>query len=145
MSLKKNIKAYCDFFENIHKNTSIDKYKLFFDDNSVFQDPFQKVQGVNKIYKVFQDMYETLHSANFKIKDYSANDKQAFIQWKFIYKMKKSSDESSFVGVSIVKFDENSKVISHIDYWDAASNIYEKIPFLGVILKIIRKKISINE
>ncbi|RXJ86087.1 nuclear transport factor 2 family protein [Arcobacter sp. CECT 8985] len=145
MNIETYTKNYCCFFENNNKNTPYDNYRFFFDESSIFQDPFQKVIGVEKIYDVFQDMYKTLYSAKFNIKSFSTNDSQSFIEWEFVYKMKNNSKQSSFTGVSIVKFNNDAKIVSHIDYWDAASNIYEKIPLLGSILKIIRKKISLNE
>lgn len=141
MKNKDYLKAYCEFFETINKDTQFEKYNYFFDENSIFQDPFQKVVGVEKIYEVFQDMYE----AKFIVLSHSCDETQSFIHWIFEYKTKKDSDFNSFEGVSIVKFNDNARVSSHVDYWDAASNIYEKIPLLGFILRLIKKKISINE
>ncbi|AXX86441.1 nuclear transport factor 2 family protein [Malaciobacter marinus] len=145
MKNKDYLKAYCEFFETINKDTQFEKYNYFFDENSIFQDPFQKVVGVEKIYEVFQDMYEVLYEAKFIVLSHSCDETQSFIHWIFEYKTKKDSDFNSFEGVSIVKFNDNARVSSHVDYWDAASNIYEKIPLLGFILRLIKKKISINE
>lgn len=140
MSTNSNLEAYCKFFENLNKDSLYENYNYFFDEKSIFQDPFQKVVGVDKIYEVFQDMYETLYEPKFIILDMSSSNKQSYIYWKFTYKTKKDSKTQFFDGISIVKFNENSKVEFHIDYWDATSNIYENIPILGAILRFIKKR-----
>ena len=52
--------------------------------------------------------------------------------------------KSRFEGVSRMQINEEGKVISHIDYWDAAENVYEKIPLLGAVLRFIKRKIAKN-
>ena len=58
---------YADFFRKLSKDDKEESYKKFFDENSMFEDPFQKVYGLNAIYKVFENMYET-HVTNIRSK-----------------------------------------------------------------------------
>ena len=43
----------------------------------------------------------------------------------------------------IIILDNNGLVSEHIDHWDAASSFFERIPILGWMIKLIRKKIII--
>ena len=132
---------YADFFENLTKEDTKELYKNFFDVNSSFEDPFQKVKGIDAIYKVFEHMYETLDEPKFIVDEIIQNDSVAYLKWHFYFKLSQSAEEQSFIGVSRVKFDSIGMVISHVDYWDAAYNIYEKIPLLGSILRMIKKRL----
>jgi hypothetical protein len=132
---------YAAFFEKIDKNTSIEAYKEFFDANSYFEDPFQKVYGINKIYNIFEDMYAKFYNPRFEVQEVVSQGSIAYIKWNFIFQMDKNSDVTSFEGVSRVEFHTNAKVKSHVDFWDAGANVYEKIPLLGSIIRMIKRKI----
>jgi hypothetical protein len=132
---------YAAFFEQLTPNHTHKDYSEFFDDRSSFSDPFQSVQGTDAIVKVFADMYETLYEPRFVVKEIIENRLVAYMQWSFEYKRTPRSASDSFVGVSRVEFSPSGRVKSHVDYWDAAHNIYEKIPLLGSIIKIIKRKI----
>ena len=135
-------KNYILFFENLNINTPIEEYKKVFDLNAQFKDPFHKVFGLEKIYKIFQDMYTKLDNPKFKIIEVISEDKVIYIKWDFEFKFKNKSKQESFEGISRVEFNNEGKAISHIDYWDSAENLYEKIPILSFFIKLIKKKIK---
>ncbi len=132
---------YAKFYETLTPLSSKKEYEVFFDENSGFEDPFQRVRGVDAIHHIFADMYKTLHKPRFVIDELITNDDVTYIRWVFKYARSSKHDEESFVGISRVLFRENGKVESHIDYWDAASNVYEKIPLLGSILRFIKRRL----
>ena len=42
-------------------------------------------------------------------------------------------------GSSHVKFDDQGLVTFHRDYWDAAEELYEKLPVIGFVMKQLKK------
>ena len=81
------------------------------------------------------------YNPKFTVNEIVENESIAYLKWHFYFKLSKNEEEQSFVGVSRVEFDRLGKVISHVDYWDAASNVYEKIPLLGSLLRMIKRKL----
>jgi len=134
-------KAYGTFYEKLTAQSTKEEYKLFFDENSEFEDPFQKVKGLSPIHNIFVSMYKKLYKPRFVVEEVVCCDKVAYLRWEFYYALSPSSKEESFTGISRVTFTSNAKVMSHIDYWDAAKNVYEKIPLLGSVLRLIKSKI----
>jgi len=141
-----NALDYASFFENITKETSINEYEKVLDANVKFKDPFHEVQGLEKFYDIFQDMYKKLDNPKFKIIEVIEQKNISYIKWDFQFQFKNSQKIESFEGISRIEFDDkinkNSKVISHIDYWDTAENLYEKIPILSSFMKFIKRKIN---
>ncbi|KAB7886748.1 nuclear transport factor 2 family protein [Poseidonibacter ostreae] len=137
-----NAFTYAAFFEEIDKNTSIEVYRKIFDKNVQFKDPFHDIIGVDKLYKIFEDMYIKLDNPSFKVTEIVEQNNIAYLKWNFHFSFKGSNKDESFVGVSRVEFNKEGKVISHIDYWDSASNLYEKIPILSFFMKFIKSKIN---
>lgn len=131
---------YITFFENINVNTPIEEYEKVFVINASFKDPFHEVEGLDKIYNIFQNMYKKLDNPNFKILEFIEQNNILYIKWDFQFKFKNDEKFQSFEGVSRVEFNDNGKAISHVDYWDSVENLYEKIPILSSIMKFIKQR-----
>ena len=133
--------AYAKFYEQLTSESSREEYGVFFDNSSEFADPFQKVQGLHAIHNIFIDMYTKLYKPHFIVDEVVASCDVAYIRWHFHYALSKNSKAESFTGVSRVTFSKSAKVKSHIDYWDAGENVYEKIPLLGTLLRFVKRKL----
>ena len=133
---------YVSFFENIKQETTIEEYKKIFDVNAKFKDPFNQVEGLVEIYDIFQDMYIKLDNPRFKVIEVVEQENVAYLKWIFEFNFKNDSVQNSFEGVSRVEFNDKQMAISHVDYWDSAENLYEKIPVLSFFIKLIKRKIK---
>lgn len=143
MDIEKYAQAYAQFFQTLNSEMKQSHYEQFFTSESYFEDPFHKVQGIENIYPIFTKMYELLYQPSFHVLEVvCAQDAITYIQWEFVYQRDANAPKESFIGVSRVLFFENGTVLSHIDYWDAATHIYEKVPLLGSILRFIKKRIN---
>ncbi|MDD2790514.1 MAG: nuclear transport factor 2 family protein [Sulfurimonas sp.] len=140
MDTKLYAEAYANFYAKMNSSTSKEEYETFFDAYSYFEDPFQRVYGIDNIYAIFVDMYKKLHEPVFIIDEVVCSDNVAYIRWEFRYSLSPKHARDSFIGLSRVTF-EDAKVVSHIDYWDAAQHVYEKIPLLGSVLRFIKRKV----
>mgnify|MGYP001788744818 CR=1 FL=1 len=57
-----------------------------------------------------------------------------------------SGREITVDGVSLITFGgREGKVISHRDYFDMGEFIYERVPILSTVIRIIKNKMSGNE
>lgn len=130
------IETYARFFETLTPHFEDRDFERLFAREAVFADPFQRVVGVDAIIAVFRHMYATLDDPRFEILETLGDEAKGYIRWRFF------TDDFWFEGVSHVRFDHEGKVLSHIDYWDAAANVYEKIPLLGSLLRLIKRRIA---
>jgi len=44
------------------------------------------------------------------------------------------------VGASHLLLDADGRITSHRDYWDAAEELYEKLPVLGALMRILKRR-----
>lgn len=127
---------YADFFASLQSDFSEASFHSVFAKEAYFKDPFQEVYGISGIITLFRHMYTTLDHPHFEIIDVQGNDEGGYLRWMFYY------NNNVFEGVSHVLIGSDGKVVSHIDYWDAASHVYEKIPLLGFILRLIKARLK---
>lgn len=136
------IRNIVEFFEGLSRE-SLGRIQEIYSENARFIDPFNEVSGVPAIVKIFDDMYERCESARFVINEQLARDNIAYLRWEFQYCPKgKLEEERTIEGVSRLVFDHDGRVMEHTDYWDSARQIYERLPFVGTILRYLRKRIG---
>lgn len=130
-----------DFFENLREDTTVDDFKTIYDVQVTFKDPFNEVKGIDAVHSIFAHMYRNLDAPKFIITEYVEQSDIAYVKWKFHFSFKHESGEEMFEGVSRLVINDEGRVIEHIDYWDAAEHMYEKIPVIGWLLRMIKRKI----
>ena len=142
MKKKNNIENYIKLFENLNLE-NLNKFEKLLDENIYFEDPFNKVYGIENFKRIFSDTLNKLDNIEFKVLNVISKNKIYIIKWEMIYFA--FNKNNSIFGLSEVTISRNEKIISHIDYWDSYNNFYTKIPIFGLIFKfilnLVRKRI----
>ena len=142
MKKKNKIENYVKLFESLNL-TNLHKFDKLLDENIYFEDPFNKVYGIENFKKIFSNTLTKLDNVEFKVLNIISKNNIYIIKWEMIYFA--FNKTNSIFGLSEVTISENNKIVSHIDYWDSYNNFYIKIPFLGLIFKfvlsLVRKRI----
>ena len=132
------------FFESLHQETSVEAFRDIYDDAIVFKDPFNEVEDVEAVHKIFAHMYDTLENPRFIITEYIGTEQTAYVKWDFIFAFKSEKEEQCFEGVSRLEMNSKGLVTSHTDFWDAAEHIYGHLPLVGSLLRFVKQKIVGN-
>ena len=119
----------------------IDRLGEFYTADARFKDPFNEVQGVPAIQQVFRHMYASLHEPRFVVRDVIVQGDQCFLSWDFVFRFKRFSNELQTVrGGSQLQLDPIGLITLHRDYWDAAEELYEKLPLIGGLMRWLKKR-----
>lgn len=133
---------YADFFERLRPDTPVSEYALYFEPDVYFEDPFHRLKGIAAVTTLFAKMYESLTDPRFIVDEVVCTGGIAYLRWEFSYRRTPEAAVERFEGVSRVQFTASGRVSSHIDYWDAARNIYERLPLIGRAVAFFRSKIA---
>jgi hypothetical protein len=109
---------------------------------ATFRDPFNQVVGVASIQQIYQHMFEQLSAPRFVITTKVVEAAGAFMTWQFLFALRGKA--YVIEGGTHFGLDQHGLIVLHRDYWDAAQELYEKIPVLGAVLRLLRKKLSIS-
>jgi len=106
-----------------------------------FKDPFNEVRGVPAIAHIFEHMFVQVDAPRFEIRGAVAQGDDAFLTWDFRFRLRRlRRDEQVVRGASHLKFDTDGRVTYHRDYWDAAEELYEKLPLLGGLMRLLKRQ-----
>ncbi len=118
-------------------------------EDCTFKDPFNEVQGVPAIRRIFEHMYTTLDQPRFVVHERVAQGEQCFLTWDFIFRLKSGkrpkrakSEEIVVRGSSHLRLAADGRICMHRDYWDVAEELYEKLPVLGALMRWLRRRMA---
>lgn len=128
------------FFENLKKEDLPVLAQLYARQAS-FKDPFNDVQGLIEIEAIFAHMFQALELPHFVVKERIAQGQQAFLTWDFRFRFKGRPDWQTIHGATKLHFDAQGLIDQHRDYWDAAEELYEKLPLLGALMRWLKRRV----
>ena len=139
MNHQEHLTALIEFFNQITLE-SANHLGDFYTVDAYFKDPFNEVRGVEKITPIFTHMFAQVDGPRFVVTGHVLQDEQAFLTWDFLFRMKRfSTDEQCIRGATHIRFANDGRVEFHRDYWDAAEELYEKLPVLGTLMRGLKR------
>lgn len=130
-----------DFFETLNPD-SLDRLDAFYTPNAYFKDPFNEVRGLAAVRGIFSHMYAALVQPRFVVTGRIVDGDQCFLTWNFEFRFK-NFDRATLQtvrGGSHLKFSADGLVDFHRDYWDAAEELYEKLPVVGGLMRWLKNR-----
>jgi hypothetical protein len=129
------------FFETLSPQ-SVSQLHTVYDAQATFKDPFNEVKGLPEIERIFRHMYVALEQPHFVVTGRVVDGSQAFLTWEFRFRFKRfdTTTLQAVRGASHVVFNTQGLVTMHRDYWDAAEELYEKLPVLGGVMRWLKKR-----
>jgi ketosteroid isomerase-like protein len=136
------VAAYCRYFETLAPSSlmALDRY---FAPQARFCDPFNDVRGIDAIRRVFEHMYATTESPRFAVKEWVRQGDIVYLQWRFDFTLKgKLARPLTIHGLSRVRFNDDGLVSEHVDYWDPAGQLYQRLPWIGRLFAGLRRRLA---
>ena len=135
------IQRLVDFFEHLQPQ-DLQRLHEFYASDARFKDPFNEVQGLHAIERVFAHMYEALDQPHFVVTERIVQGSQCFLVWEFRFRFKRFDTQTWQMvrGGSHLQLDPQGRVSLHRDYWDAAEELYEKLPLVGGLMRWLKHR-----
>ncbi len=129
------------YFEALSPASVADLGK-FYHHQTRFKDPFNDVTGLLAVQRIFEHMFVALESPRFVVTQQIAQGQQAFLTWEFRFRFRtfNQAQEQVILGASHLEFSDEGLVTLHRDYWDAAEELYEKLPWVGTLMRWLKKR-----
>ncbi len=137
--MTQKLTALVQWYESLTPQT-LAELPQYYADNASFKDPFNEVRGQEAISQIMGDMFRQLDAPRFAVLNRIEQGSQAFLSWDFHFR--RAGKAWTIHGGSHLIFAEDGRVASHRDYWDAAEELYEKLPVLGFVLRRLKQMVK---
>ncbi len=113
-------------------------------EDATFTDPFNDVRGLAAIGRIFGHMFETLEAPRFEVIAVIEGEGEAFFTWDFRFRLRKHQPGKAWRihGATHVHFAADGRVERHRDYWDAAGEVYAKLPVVGSLVRWLGRRFA---
>lgn len=133
------------FFETLTPQ-SVAQLGQFYAPQARFTDPFNNVVGVAAISAIFDHMFVSLQQPRFVVVARVLQGSHCFLTWEFRFGFRgfKAGQAQVILGASHLVLSGTGLITVHRDYWDAAQELYEKLPVLGSLMRWLRARLQVR-
>ena len=135
------VQRLVQFFEQLQPH-DLPRLPQLYAPDARFKDPFNEVQGLEAITHIFAHMFEALDGPHFIVTERIVQGAQCFLVWDFRFRFKRfdTATWQTVRGGTHLRFDAQGRVTLHRDYWDAAEELYEKLPMVGGLMRWLKRR-----
>jgi hypothetical protein len=129
------IEKFCEVYQQLNKEN-------IYSNNVIFVDAVERIEGLDELQRYFNRLYKNISFCRFDIEQTIVGQGQASVIWTmtFSHQRLKSGKSIEVHGCSHLKFTE--KIYYHRDYLDLGEMVYEQLPLLGRVIKLVKRRIS---
>ena len=134
-------KRLAHYFETLSPQ-SVAEVARYYAADARFKDPFNDVTGVAAIQHIFSHMFDALEKPHFVVTTQVVQGQQCFMTWEFRFGFKnfRQGEPQVILGATQLIFSASGLVTLHRDYWDAAEELYEKLPLVGGLMRWLKRR-----
>lgn len=112
-------------------------------DDCRFKDPFNEVTGIDAIRRIYAHMYQTLDEPRFEVTRSVTQGHDCVLTWNFLFRLRsRPGVQQTIRGASHLVLAPDGRITQHRDYWDAAEELYEKLPLLGTLMRWLKRRVQ---
>lgn len=143
--LAEALQRYAEFLATLTAD-SLDRLDGFVTDDVHFRDPFNDVRGRGRMKAVFARMFQDCTDISFAIDGMMREGNEAFLKWTFRFRPRRLGGTAPWtaIGVSELHLAPDGRIAAHLDHWDASSQFYARLPILGALVRLVRRRVSLN-
>jgi steroid delta-isomerase len=144
MNHSQTVDALIAFFEQLSPAT-VDRFADYYAADACFKDPFNDVCGLQPIQHIFAHMFTQLVEPRFVVLERVVDAHGALLVWELHYRIEgwwAKAGTQVIRGASHLQFNADGKVVRHRDYWDAAEELYAKLPGIGWLMRRLRRQLA---
>ena len=140
-ALNAAVQRLVQFFEKLQPQ-DLPRLPELYAPEARFKDPFNEVQGLPAIEHIFAHMFVALDTPHFIVTERIVQGQQCFLVWDFRFRFKRfdTTRWQTVRGGTHLVFNDAGLVTLHRDYWDAAEELYEKLPMVGGLMRWLKRR-----
>ncbi len=142
MNTSAPIQRLVDFYQTLTPDSLAGIGDLYAPD-ARFKDPFNDVQGLAAVQGIFAHMFRQLNEPRFVVTSCIEQGDEAFLAWAFHFRFRDHAPQvtQTILGATHVRLGADGRVAWHRDYWDAAEELYEKLPWVGGLMRWLKRRV----
>ena len=136
------IQRFKDFFGDLTADSVREKTKATYSEDAFLNDTLKTVRGNVAIEEYFLETAKNAKKVQATVQDVAVSDGNYYIRWVMDIEFAKFKKGQTIrtIGITQVRFTPDGKIALHQDFWDPAAGLYEHIPVVGGLIRLIKSQ-----
>lgn len=119
-----------------------DKARSVYASELYFNDTLGTASTIDELLEHLQGVADNADSLEVLVQDVVTSNAGTYLRWHMVsrFSVLGSPKESRTIGVSLLRFDDDGRIVFQQDYWDSTEGFYQHIPVLGAALRAIGRR-----
>lgn len=130
-------------FEDFTPAGMLERAPAAYADDAWFDDTLKHVRGNEAIAEYLAEGAAACNRAEVDVHEARGADGDYLVRWTMRLEFKKLARGrlTSSIGASLLRFDEDGRILLHQDYWDGATGFFQYVPVLGAGIRWIKGRL----
>jgi len=140
---KEAIARFEGFLGHLDEKTAREQTEKVYAPDAFLNDTLKTLHGSPAIRDYFIKTARGLESMTVTFDDVAVSGGNYYFRWTMDTRMKHLAHGKNVrtIGVTMVRFDPQGRVLLHQDFWDSAQGVWDHVPVLGTVIRWIQAKI----
>jgi hypothetical protein len=140
-AIRKGVEAFRGFFANVTAESVGRLGPGLYAEDVWFNDTLKTLRGRDEVLAYFLKTTGHVDSFGAVVDDVAVSGANAYVRWTMDVRFKGAGEPVRTVGMTLLRFDREGRVVLHQDFWDPAAGFYEHLPVLGPAMRWIKSRI----
>jgi hypothetical protein len=140
---KTAISRFENFLAHLDEKTARDETEKVYAPDAFLNDTLKTLHGSPAIRDYFMKTAQGLDSMTVVFDDVAVSGNNYYFRWTMETQMKHLAKGQTIrtIGVTMVRFDPEGRVLLHQDFWDSAQGVWDHVPVLGSVIRWIQSRL----
>ena len=131
-----------DFFAVMTEDSVRQQTRLVYAPEAYLNDTLKSLSGAALIEDYFLATVRNAESVTVRFEDVAESGGNYYFRWVMDTRLKQLRPGQTIrtIGVTLVRFDAQGRVVLHQDFWDSTAGLFEHVPVVGTAIRGIKAK-----
>lgn len=130
-----------EFFKNVTPGSIRGQIAGLYADEVWFNDSLKTLRGRAALEAYFLKTMDHVDLFQTEVDDVARSGGNVYVRWTMDVGFKGAKNPVRTIGMTLLRFDREGRVVLHQDFWDSGAGFYEHLPVLGGVMRWIKTKI----
>ena len=137
------INRFENFLAHLDEKTASEDTEKVYAPNAFLNDTLKTLHGAPAIRDYFIKTAQGLEGMDVVFDDVAVSGQNYYFRWTMDTRMKHLARGQTIrtIGVTLVRFDPQGRVVLHQDFWDSAEGVWDHVPVLGRVIHWIQSSL----
>lgn len=140
---KAAIVRFENFLSHLDEKTAREETEKVYAPDAFLNDTLKTLHGSPAIRDYFIKTAQGLNGMTVVFDDVAVSGQNYYFRWTMDTQMKHLAKGQTIrtIGITMVRFDPQGRVLLHQDFWDSAQGVWDHVPVLGSVIRWIQSSL----